>query len=299
MMNDFGVNRFAVTDPVSSNLSHRRKHAALVMCASLLAWAGIFDGGLVAFGQRQPRDTLEAAKIEPHVGQVLPLAAEFRDHRGQKVQLGELVGQRPLVMCLVYFKCPMLCKLTADGLIRAVASVPENVGENFDVVVVSFDPRDTPRRASAARDHALGRYARADSAAGWHFLTGSQENIDLLTEAVGFQYVWDEQSKQFAHAAGLVIVSPDGVITEYLDGVNFSPRNLMAAVNRAAENQLTERPLTSFVRCYLYDPTTGKFGAAIQWTIRALGVATVLGLILGMYSLSRRKTRDEEGVDRS
>ncbi len=119
-------------------------------------------------------------------------------------------------------------------------------------------------------------------------MTGEQKNIDLLTKAVGFYYAWDEESKQFAHAAGLIIVSPDGVITEYLDGVNFSPKDLISAVNRAAHNELTDRPPSSFVRCYLYDPTTGKFGAAVQWTIRVLGVATVFVLVFGTYCLNRR-----------
>ncbi|MEO8494329.1 MAG: SCO family protein, partial [Planctomycetota bacterium] len=212
---------------------------------------------VTALGQTQPRDVLEAARIDPQVGQSLPLSAEFRDHLGQPVRLSDLVGKRPLVLCLVYFECPMLCKLAADGLVRSVASLPENVGQDFDVVFVSFDPRDTSARAAAAREFALSQYARAGSNDGWHFLTGSQENIDLLTKAVGFHYVWDADSKQFAHAAGLMIISPDGVITEYLDGVNFSPRDLISAVNRAAHNELTDRPATSFVRCYLYDPTTG------------------------------------------
>ncbi len=236
-----------------------------------------------------PRQVLEGARIEPHVGQPLPLAAEFNDHNGKLVQLREVVSTRPVVLCLVYFECPMLCKLAADGLVRSVASLPENVGTDFDVVFVSFNPKDTPEQATAARDHALRNYARDSTADGWHFLTGTQANIDQVTEAVGFYYVWDEETKQFAHAAGIMIVSPDGIITEYLDGVNFSPRELISAVNRAANNELTERTSTSFVRCYLYDPTTGKFGMLVQWAIRVLGLATVGGIGLLIYRLKRRE----------
>lgn len=272
-------------------------HRACTFVATL-ACAAILNGPSIACGQ-QPRDKLEAAKIEPQVGHSLPRTAEFRDYLGRPVRMSELVGKRPLVLCLVYFECPMLCKMAADGLVRSVSSVPENVGQDFDVVIVSFDPRDTPRRASAARDHALSQYAREGTDGGWHFLTGSQENIDLLTDAVGFRYVWDEESKQFAHAAGLIIISPDGVITEYLDGVNFSPRDLISAVNRAGRNELTEPASVSFVRCYLYDPTTGKFGSAVQWTIRVLGIATILALVLGMFRLNRRNKQRERGVDRS
>lgn len=232
-----------------------------------------------------PRQMLNAARIEPHVGDTLPLSAQFYNHLGEPTTLGELVGKRPIVLCLVYFECPMLCKLAADGLVRSVADLPETVGDDFDIVFVSFDPRDTPQRADAARNHALRQYARDESADGWHFLTGGQEEIDRLTEGVGFHYVWDDASQQFAHATGLMIVSPEGVITEYLDGVRFSPRELIDAVQRASNNELSASQPTSFVRCYLYDPTTGRFGAAVQWTIRALGTLTVLLLAVMIYRL--------------
>lgn len=239
----------------------------------------------------QPREILDSVGIDPHMGATLPMDARFRDHEGNPVVLGDLLGERPVVLCLVYFDCPMLCKLAADGLVRTVAGLPETVGQDFDVMLVSFNPADTPERADAARKHALNNYSREGSAAGWHFLTGSQESIDALTKAVGFHYAWDEASQQFAHASGLTIISPTGVITEYLDGVQFSPRELISAVDRAAKNQIAETPPTSFVRCYLYDPTTGKFGAAVQWTVRVLGLLTVAGLGLLIVGLSRSEPR--------
>lgn len=217
------------------------------------------------------------------------MSAEFRNHLGETVRLNTIVRDRPVIMCLVYFECPMLCKLAADGLVRSVAGLSETVGQDFDVLLVSFDPHDTPQQAALAREQALRKYARDESATGWHFLTGTQDNIDQLTEAVGFQYVWDEKTQQFAHAAGLVIVSPKGVITEYLDGVRFSPRDLATAVTHAANNELSQREPTSFVRCYLYDPTTGRFGSAVQWTLRALGVLTVFLLGVTVYKLSSRE----------
>ncbi|GAA4468001.1 SCO family protein [Novipirellula rosea] len=227
---------------------------------------------------QQPRQILDTARIEPQMGASLPLTGEFRDHSGHTVVLSELLGKRPIVLCLVYFDCPMLCKLAADGLVRTVASLPETVGQDFDVLLISFDPHDTPERADAARQLALKNYARSGADAGWHFLTGSQVEIDRVTSAVGFHYVWDDASKQFAHASGLIVVSPEGVITEYLDGVQFSPRALISAVHRAGNNEVFTQSPTSFVRCYLYDPTTGKFGATVQWTIRAMGLLTVLAL---------------------
>ncbi len=239
---------------------------------------------------QQPRDKLESAWIEPHVGRELPLSSEFFEHNGRTVHFGDIIGDRPAVLCLVYFECPMLCKLAADGLVRSVASLRENVGHDFDVVFLSFDPRDTTPRAAAAREHALNQYARKGTEAGWHFLTGTQASIDKTTQAVGFHYLWDEDTKQFAHAAGIMVITPDGRISEYLDGINFSPRELSTAIARAAGNELTESGATLFMRCYLYDPTTGKFGAAVQWTIRVLGLVTVLALVFLVIRLGRSRS---------
>ncbi|MEO8271140.1 MAG: SCO family protein [Aureliella sp.] len=240
-----------------------------------------------ALGQQQPRDKLESAWIEPHVGQLLPLSSAFIEHSGKSIQLGDRVGKRPVVLCLVYFECPMLCKLAADGLVRSVASLPETVGQDFDIAFISFDPRDTPERAAAAREHALRQYARAGTEEGWHFLTGAQASIDNIAHAVGFHYLWDESTQQYAHATGIMVITPEGKISEYLDGINFSPRELSSAIGRAANNELTESGATLFMRCYLYDPTTGKFGAAVQWTIRVLGLVTVLALIFLVFRLGR------------
>ncbi len=249
---------------------------------------------------KQPHEILDSVGIDPHMGAVLPVDADFRDSDGNPVVLGDLLNKRPVVLCLVYFDCPMLCKLAADGLVRTVAGLPETVGQDFDVVLVSFNPDDTPARADAARRHALDNYGRAGTDAGWHFLTGSQESIDALTKTVGFNYAWDEASQQFAHASGLMIISPSGSITEYLDGVQFSPRELISAVDRAGKNQVSATPSTSFVRCYLYDPTTGKFGAAVQWTVRGLGLLTVVGLGLMIVRLScsePRRAVDAHAID--
>lgn len=265
-------------------------------CWIMLALIATLSITSLAVGQ-QPRDKLESAWIEPHVGQMLPLTSEFSEHSGSTVQLGDVVGKRPVVLCLVYFECPMLCKLAVDGLVRSVASLRHSVGQDFDMLFVSFDPRDTPQRAAAAREHALQQYARPGTEQAWHFLTGDQASIDEIAQAVGFHYLWDEDTQQFAHATGIMVITPDGRISEYLDGINFSPRELNSAVARAANNELTESGATLFMRCYLYDPTTGKFGAAVQWTIRVLGLATVLALILLVFRLGRSQSLSSIGSD--
>lgn len=271
---------------VDQQRGERLNHVSLVdlfICGLLvsLSWT--------ATSCAQPsRDVLSAARIVPHVGNSLPLSSEFLDHRGTPVTLGDVVGDRPAVLCLVYLECPMLCKLATEGLVHSVADVPETVGQDFDILFVSFDPRDTPERAAAARSQAIRRYARDESADGWHFLTGSQPSIEALTKAIGFQYTWDEETKQFAHAAGLTIISDEGIVTEYLDGVRYSPRELVEAIHRAERHESSASTPTSFVRCYLYDPTTGRFGAAVQWTIRTLGLLTVVALAVTIYWLQFR-----------
>lgn len=253
----------------------------------------------VATAQSQ-RETLSRAVIEPQPGRHLPLNETFFDHTGMSLTIGEVVrGDRPTVLCLVYFECPMLCRLAADGLIRSVAALEEDVGDSFNVVIVSFDPRDTPERATAARFQALRLYAREASERGWFFLTGKQQAIDALTDAVGFRYVWDQETQQFSHAAGLIIVSGDGVITEYLDGVRFTPTELHEAIQRAHSGIVTDAESISFARCYLYDPTTGRFGIAVQWAIRVLGLITVVTIIVGLRRMNgiviRRRSTGESG----
>ncbi len=228
----------------------------------------------------QSRESLAQAMIEPHVGDVLPLGLVFHDHNGYPVQLAEMTGKRPTVICLVYFECPMLCKLAADGLVRGAASIHENAGEQYNIAFISFDPRDTPQRALAARTLVLSQYNRGAHGNGWYVLTGDEAAIHKFTEAVGFRYVWDEQTQQFAHASGLVLIAKSGAITEYLDGVHFAPKELSDAIARADAEELRPREATTFVRCYLYDLTTGRFGAIVHWTLRIFCVIAVLAISL-------------------
>ncbi|MEZ6087840.1 MAG: SCO family protein [Pirellulaceae bacterium] len=251
-------------------------------------------------GFSQPQqEMLGKAGIEPKIGGSLPAEAIFVDHHGNAVSIDEIVcGQRPSVVCLVYFNCPMLCKLAADGLVRAAASIDGDVGDAFDVLLISFDPRDQPKQAMAARSIAVQRYGRDPTGTGWYFLTGNQNAIDQLTRSVGFRYAWDDETQQYAHAAGLIIVSPDGGITEYLDGVRFAPMELEAALRRADQKALTDSEGLTFARCYLYDPTTGKFGSVVHWAIRILGLLTVATLVVGIVCLSRVGSRVvNEGLD--
>jgi protein SCO1/2 len=248
-----------------------------------------------AAGQSErPQQVLEAIGITPKLDAEVPQEATFVDHRGQRVEFGKLLGERPVVLCLVYFRCPMLCSMTADGLVQSVRELSGDVGEEFDVVMVSFDPREGPKQAAAARATALQRYGRSGAGRGWHALTGEQADIEALTDAVGFRYRWDESLQQYAHAAGLVIVTPAGRVSGYLNGVQFPPPELARAIRAADRGDVASTAPQSFLKCYLYDPATGEFGLAVQWTVRGLGLLTVLGLVAAVGRMIYRERHSGE-----
>ncbi len=235
-----------------------------------------------------PQQILKEVGITPHPGQSIPLDAVFKDHSSDEISLREALDHHPAVLCLVYFDCPMLCKLSADGLVRAVSEIQEEVGDDFQVIMVSFNPADTPEKANLARQRLIQKYGRSPEGSGWYCLTGSQAEIERLTSAVGFQAHWDETIQQYAHASGLIIVSGEGVITQYLDGVNYVPRELSQAIKAAGDEKVSEKSANSFLTCYLYDPTTGRFGSAVQWTVRILGGLTIVGMLWMMIGLQRQ-----------
>ena len=302
---------FNVTDLPTRNDRQRIIQAPL--CAFLLrwTWCGCRGGvrrpsfttlwGIVILGisfnlaSAQPsRQILDQVAIVPQIGTELPLDLVFRDHNGDDTTLQEALDGQPAVLCLVYFQCPMLCKLAADGLVRSLADMEPSVGKDSQVVLVSFDPRDTPQQAATTREQLIHRYGRTGTEDGWHCLTGDESVIQSLTNRVGFHYVWDEETKQYAHAAGLFLISPEGIITDCLNGVEFTPKQLASAIAAAKQGVLNEQAFSgeepvSFLRCYLYDPTTGKFGAVVQWTVRILGIATVIVLAGGVTLLIRRQ----------
>lgn len=236
---------------------------------------------------------LERVRIDPPLGARLPLETVFRDHRGELTTLGTELRHRPAIVCLVYFECPMLCRLAADGLVRSLTKVEQDVGRDVQVVLVSFDPRDTPAKAERSREQLIRKYARPGSEAGWSLLTGEQGQISQLAERLGYHYEWDEATGQYAHPAGIFLVSPQGDVTRVLEGIEFSSEVLSESIAQAQVGEVSAAPVASdgdsFLRCYLYDPVSGKFGAAVQWTLRGLGLVTVAAIGWTIWSLSQRQ----------
>ena len=229
--------------------------------------------------------------FDQNIGATVPLDVPFRDEAGNTVRLGSYFGDRPVVMAFAYYECPMLCTLAINGLASALNILSLDAGRDFEVVIVSFDPRDTPAAASAKKAAYLSRYKRATAEAGWHFLTGDRESIDRIATAAGFRYAWDADTKQWAHPAGVMVLTPEGRLARYLFGIEYGPRDLRFALVEASAGKVGSRVDSLLLYCYHYDPTTGRYGIAIMRTIRLAGVATILALASFIVIMLRREGR--------
>jgi protein SCO1/2 len=228
----------------------------------------------------QRPDTLqtEGIAIDQQLGAQVPLDVTFRDEQGERVQIGQLLSrnaQKPVVLNLVYFECPMLCNLAMDGLIRSLRVLPYGVGDELTVITVSFDPREGSELAAAAKRTALQRYGRPRANEHWHFLTGERAEIDRLCRSVGFEYRWDPTRGQYAHAAGIIVLTPEGVVSRYLLGIEYAPRDLRLSLVEAGDGQIGSLTDQVLLLCYQYDPLTGRYGLLIRRVLRTGGIATV------------------------
>jgi len=229
--------------------------------------------------------------IEQKLDHQLPLDLVFRDETGQSVKLGQYFGQKPVVLAFVYYDCPMLCTQVMNGMLESFRVLPFQMGKDYDVVTISFDPRETPQLAESKKKVYVGYLPskmRPDVNAGWHFLTGDPDNIKQITEAVGFKYHYDDSTKQFAHASGIMVATPQGKLARYYYGISYPARDLRLGLIESAQNKIGTPVDQLLLYCYHYDPATGKYGAAVMNIVRAGGVLTMVA-ILGMFLLLRRR----------
>jgi protein SCO1 len=240
-----------------------------------------------------PKDSLPAplrqVGIDQRLNAQVPLDLVFRDESGQPVQLKQYFGQKPVILSLVYYDCPMLCTQVLNGLTGSLKALKFDVGREFEVVTVSFDPRETAELAGRKKAGYMARYGREGAAAGWHFLTGDEASIMALTEAVGFRFAWDDEIKQFAHASGIMILTPEGKISRYFYGIEYAPRDMKLGLVEASNNKIGSPVDQILLYCYHYDPQTGKYGLVIMNAIRVLGFATFFGLALLIFIMKRRE----------
>lgn len=244
---------------------------------------------------------LSSVSIEQKLNEALPLDAVFTDEEGRQVRIGDYFGKgRPVVLALVYYECPMLCTEVLNGVTGAAKGIPDfDIGKDYDVLAISFDARENgkPGLAKNKKDSYVARYGREASAAGWHFLTGEQSEIDKVTKAVGFNYYYDAQTEQFAHAGGVMVITTEGRISRYLYGVEYAPRDMRFAIIDSSQNKIGKLTDQLLLYCYHYDPATGTYGFKVLMFIRAVGVATMLGIVaMWVYFWRKNKKKAQATV---
>ncbi|HUU36360.1 MAG TPA: SCO family protein [Vicinamibacterales bacterium] len=231
---------------------------------------------------------LQQVRFDQKLDATLPLDATFRDEQGNTVTLGSYFGRRPVVLAFVYYECPMLCTQILNGLASGIGVLDQTVGTDFDVVTISFDARETPVMAAAKKATYLDRYGRPGAESGWHFLTGDETNIKRVTDTAGFQFAWDEQTQQFAHASGVIVVTPDGRLARYLFGIEYSPRDLKFALMESSAGRIGSVVDQVLLYCYHYEPATGSYSLAAMNAVR-LGGAVTMAILFGFIAISLRR----------
>ena len=243
---------------------------------------------------------LKKVGIEQKLNGQIPLDAKFKDENGNIVELGKYFNDgKPVILALVYYECPMLCNEVLNGLTGSLKGISFDAGKDFDVIAISFDARenDKPDLAKNKKQSYLERYNRPNSANGWHFLTGTQPEIDKVTKAVGFNYHFDEATNQFAHAGGIMVATPEGRLSRYFYGIDYAPKDLKFGIMDSARDKIGNPAEQLYLYCFHYDPSSGKYGLAILRVLRLLGVGTLLGLgimLFGFWKFGKKKTTDLE-----
>jgi protein SCO1/2 len=254
---------------------------------SYLRYAGDPQKPGEAAGKTPPQ--LQQVTFKQRLGEHLPLDARLRDEAGADVTLGDYFGTgRPVVLAFVYYRCPMLCTQVMNGISSALKVLPFAIGKDFDVVLVSFDPRDTPADAAEKKRSHLQYWSTEATAPSWHFLTGDEASVRRITSAAGFTYHWDERTQQFAHVSGLLVATPDGRLSRYFYGIEYSPKELRLALVESGEGKVGSVIDELLLYCFHYDPEAGRYGAVVMNLIRLGGVVT-LAAIAGFFLMSRRR----------
>jgi protein SCO1/2 len=268
------------------------------LCCALLG--GTLFGQVASYGDKQSGDNsgdqlplvLQKVQVTQHLNQMLPLDAAFVDDHGKTVKLGDYFGKRPAIFSLVYYNCPMLCSEEMDGLTSSLEMVKLTPGKDFDVVIISIDPSETPEMAAKKKAFYLKRYGRPETADGWHYLTGQKPAIDAVTNAVGFGYVRvpgpDGKLTQFAHASSIELVTTDGRLAQYYLGVEYSPKDMLLGLIEASGNKIGSPVANILTYCYHYDPTTNKHSLIVARVVQLGGMITMAGLGGFMFLMFRR-----------
>jgi len=262
---------------------------AFFMIAFLLPASGLHAAD---FARQQ--EMIRGVAIDQKLGDQVPLDLEFRDELGRKVRLGDYFGKKPVLLTPVYYTCPMLCHLVLNGVVKALRVLKFVPGREFEIVAYSFKPQDKPSDAASKKEAVLKDLGHPEAGKGWHFLTGEAASVQALSEAIGFHYELDKTSGEYAHAAGVMVLTPEGKLSRYFFGIEVSPRDLKLALMESSEKRIGSAIDQLLLLCYHYDPTSGKYGLAIMNFLRFFGTLTVLGLAF-FITRSLRQERSSLG----
>ena len=235
-------------------------------------------------------DLLKNIGFQQNLNSQAPLDLPFKDESGRTVRLGSYFGQRPVLLNLVYFECPMLCSEVLNGTIRTLKALPLKLGKDFNVVTVSFDPKDTPKMAAAKKANYIDKLGRPDAGSGWTFLTGPESSVKALADAVGFHYAYDPSTGQFAHASGIMLLTPEGRVSRYFYGVEYPVQDVRLGLVEASHGKIGTPVDQVLLFCFHYDPTTGRYGLLVMRLIRTAGALTLI-LLIGFVVIMLRRER--------
>jgi protein SCO1 len=263
----------------------------------LIGLLGVATWCTALAAQSDPQALLEGVRMDQRLNEQVPGDLVFRDETNRSVRLDDYFGRKPIVLALVYYRCPKLCHMVLEGVVNGLGGVQGlDAGNQFDVLVVSFDPDDKPDAAARKRATYVQMYGREGTSAGWHFLTGAQPAIDALTRAVGFYYKRDPATGHFAHDSGIVVLTPDGRISRYFKGIDYLPRDLRLGLIEASKGKIGSPVDSVLLLCFHYDATTGKYTANVMNFLRAGGTLTLLavgGLVFFLWRRGRRRARQQ------
>lgn len=273
-----------------SQQSHNWRLLSRLALAGCLAMCLLGAASLPANAQVTAKDLVQNIGFDQNLDAQLPLELTFRNEAGEIVRLGDYFGKKkPVILTFVYFRCPMLCNQVLNGLLKTSQAVKFRLEADYDIISLSIDPHETPKMAKAKKERYTKSYRRPGAEAGWHFLTGKQVDIEKLTRVAGFRYQYDPASDQYAHASGIVLVTPEGRISRYFYGIEYHPTDLRLGLVESSENRIGS-PVDQFLLlCFHYDPRTGKYGLIIQNVIRLAGTATALCLGYFLWCMYRRE----------
>jgi protein SCO1 len=260
---------------------------ALLSLAAVAAHAQAAPSDAGAAAAKLP-PLLQKVGFDPELNAQIPLDLPFRDETGKAVQLKDYFGQRPVVLALVYYNCPMLCNQVEDGVAGSLKMLSYNPGKDYEVVFISFDKRETPDVAADRKKAVVGHFNRPETNSSWHFLTGPQSSIDAVTNAASFHYTYDAKNDLFAHASGILLLTPDGRISRYFYGVEYPSRDMRLGLIDASQGKIGSPIDHVLLYCFHYDPSSATYSASILKIMRLGGVVTIVGIVLGILIFRRR-----------